>query len=1056
MKKLKMFFVALAVLFSSLAYSQNIQVKGVVTDGTTGEPVPFAAIQIKGTMSGASADANGEYTISAPSNGTLVFSSVGYLQVEVPVGGKAVQNVSLPLDAQSLQETIVVAYGTTTKSSFTGSASVVKSDEIEKRQVSNVTNALAGVTSGVQVIQSNGQPGETAAIRIRGIGSMYASNAPLYVVDGIPFEGNITSINTQDVESMTVLKDAAASALYGARGANGVILVTTKKGKNGEAVINAEARLGVNTRGIKNYDVLTDPADYLEKVYAALYNGQFYNTGKSASASHIFANENIGKYLGYNIYTVPAGQYLIGSNGKINPNATLGFSDGTYYYTPDNWADETYRNKLRQEYNVSVRGGSEKLSYYLSLGYLNDQGIIDNSDFKRLSTRLNVEYQAKKWLKLGVNANYSNIDSRYPGEQTSSDSNSSMNAFNLANFIAPVYPMFVRDADGNIKTDPRNGTRIYDYGDGYSTPCTRNWMSLSNPVSDLIYNNTQYLTDVLHINAFAKITFFEGFSYTGTVSADVITQRFHDVGNMWYGQSASYGGSVQQVSTRSGAFSHQHLLTFNRTFGKNTIDVLAGVEASKAQSEDVYALGYNMYSPDNWTVSNVIDRINGSGSFETVSRLGIITRASYDWDQKYYVSASYRRDASSKFHPDHRWGNFWSASAAWNMANENWIKSVSWIDLLKIKASFGQQGNDALNNYACYYQDIYKVSGTDGVFSDGNLVYKGNKDLSWEKSNAFNAGVDFGLFNNKLSGTIEYYNRATQDMLYYAPVAPSNGYTSIPMNIGSVENYGVEFELKYSPFQTKDVKWDIMANITTNANKIKALHPDLKGKMIDGSSIYKEGESMYNMYLVKWAGVNSQTGEAEYWAKKDDGSEYRTADWTTAYNSNRCETGDILPKVYGGFGTNLEIHGFDFSINFSYQLGGRMYDNGYASLMGSGKTDDIGQNWHRDINNAWKQPGDITDVPRLDNIDKYANTLSTRFLTSSNYLSLNNITLGYTLPNKLTKKIKIEAIRFYVAGDNLALISVRKGFDPRMSFTAATTASYSAVRTFSGGVKFTF
>lgn len=463
-----------------------------------------------------------------------------------------------------------------------------------------------------------------------------------------------------------------------------------------------------------------------------------------------------------------------------------------------------------------------------------------------------------------------------------------------------------------------------------------------------------------------------------------------------------------------------------------------------------------MYSPDNWTVSNVIDRINGSGSYATVSRLGIITRASYDWDQKYYVSASYRRDASSKFHPDHRWGNFWSASAAWNMANENWIKSVSWIDLLKIKASFGQQGNDALDDVACYYQDIYKVTGAEGVFADGDLVYKGNKELSWEKSNSFNAGVDFGLFNNKLSGTVEYYNRSTQDMLYYAPVAPSNGYTQIPMNIGSIANYGVEVELKYSPFQTKDVKWDITANITTNANKIKALHPDLEGKMIEGNSIYKEGESLYNMYMVKWAGVDSQTGEAQYWAKQDSGEEYKTSDWSKAYNTNRCETGDILPKAYGGFGTSLECHGFDFSVSFSYQLGGRIYDNGYARLMGTGKTDDIGQNWHKDIHNAWKQPGDITDVPRLNNEDKYGNSPSTRFLTSSNYLSLNNITLGYTLPNKLTKKIKIDGIRVYVAGDNLALISARKGLDPRMSFSAASTWSYSAVRTFSGGVKFTF
>ena len=1053
MKRKIMLLLACLFVGIGLATAQTQTVTGVVISEEDGQPVIGASVLVKDTQLGTITGIDGDFKLTnVPSSAkTIVISYIGMQTVEVAI--KENIKVYMKSDSEMLDEVMVVAYGTAKKSAFTGSASVVKGEELEKRQVSNLTNALSGTVSGVQTTSSNGQPGTSATVRIRGIGSMYASNTPLYVVDGMPFEGDISSINTQDIESMTVLKDAAAAALYGARGANGVILVTTKKGKTGEATITAEARWGVNSRMIKNYDVLERPDTYMENLYTALYNGYYYNSGYTAEKAHQTANSNLVSSLGYQIYTVPTDQYLIGRNGRLNPNATLGYNDGDFYYTPDNWADNSFSNEMRQEYNISARGGTEKMNYYISAGYLTDNGVIANSGFDRISTRLNVDYQLKEWLKVGSNVGYTNSTSRYPGEQT--NSSSSMNAFYIANMIAPIYPMFVRDATGTIMRDANTGRPVYDYGSkAHSTNFSRNFMSISNPASDLAYNKTEYLMDILDAKWFANVDIFDGLTFKATLGLHIDNTRYHDVGNKYYGQSANYGGSVTQDVTRSYVLEQQYLLNYKKEFGKHNIDVLAGYESMEYNAENVWANGYNMYNDKNWTVGNVIDKINGSGSFSEIARIGLLSRVSYDFDTKYYVSASYRRDASSRFHPDNRWGDFFSFSAAWDIAKEGFMSDAEWVNMLKVKASYGEQGNDGIgNNYA--YVDQYQVTGAEGVFADGTLTYKGNKDITWETSKAFNAGVDFSLFQGKLGGTVEYFSRQTSDMLYYKPMAPSNGYTEFPMNIGSMRNSGWEIELNYTPVETNDVKWTINANATFLKNEIIELHPDLEGEMISGSQIYREGESIYQFYMVEYAGVDPETGLAQYWAKEGD-EEYKTDDWSKAKNTNRKGTGDIMADVYGGIGTTVEFYGFDFSVQCAYQFGGKMYDNGYASLMHGGTSSDAGQNWHKDILNAWSPENTNTNIPRLNAIDSYTNSLSTRFITSSDYFSINNITLGYTLPKRWTKALGVESLRLYGAADNVALFSARQGFDPRMGYTAATSASYSALRTISGGVKLTF
>ena len=1063
-----LFLLTYILMGIGMATAQTTTITGKVFSEADGEPVFGASVFVIGTSVGAGTDMDGNFTIeNVPATATtLRVSYVGMATQEVKIVRGKPMRIILVEDGVTLDDVVVIAYGTAKKSAFTGSASVVKAENIEKRQVSNITNALSGAIAGVQITSSNGQPGVSATVRVRGVGSLNAGNDPLYVVDGMPFDGDISSINPADIESMSVLKDAAASALYGARGANGVIMVTTKKGNSGNARVSFDAKWGVNQRQIGKYDVMESANQYMETLYKAFYNEAIYSLGQSPLNAHGYANSSLFPALGYQMYTLNGANGLIGLDGKVDPRATLGYSDGDYYYTPDDWTAGMIDSQMRQEYNFSVAGGTDKVNYYFSAGYLEDGGIIENSGFNRLSTRLNADYQAKKWLKVGASLAYTNSTSRYPGEQT--NTSSSVNAFFIANDIAPVYPFYVRKADGSYAIDATTGDRIYDYGDGSSTNSTRNFMSIANPMSDLLYNTEEYLMDIFNGKWFAEITPVKGLKLTASLGTHIDNTRYHNIGNARYGQSASYGGTATQDQIRTFSFNQQYLANYNKLFGRNTIDLTLGYEAYNYNSEEVYATGQNLYKPGDFTINNTIDQKRGGGSYSEYATRGFFGRLNYDYAEKYFISGSYRRDASSRFHPDKRWGNFWSASAAWVLSKENFMKKASWIDILKIKASFGQQGNDNIGNFYAYL-DQYTVTGANGVFSDGLLAYKGNPELTWEKSNAYNAGVDFSLFKGKLSGTVEYFGRRTSDMLDYRAVAPSNGYSSIPVNVGSMTNSGVEIELNSTAIDTRNFKWDIFANATFQKNVINELAPEYEGEYISGTTIYREGESRYQYYLPRYAGVDPHTGLALYYAKTQPAAdateeekaafvaeEYVTSDYNIAQSTGREATGDLAPDVYGGFGTSLEFFGFDLSVQFSYQLGGMLYDNSYASSMHGGIASSVGRNWHNDIANAWTPENRFTDVPRLNHSDKYANSLSDRWLVSSDYLSLNNITFGYTFPKKWMRAIGLNSIRIYGAADNVALFTARKGMDPRKGTMSTVASTYSALRTISGGIKVTF
>ncbi len=1050
-KRLGLFLAGCLCAFG-MTFAQKT-VTGTVVEQETGEPVIGASVLVKGTTIGKATDRNGHFTLqNVPTSATtLRVTYTGMETKEVAIQPNL--RIALESATNQLQEQIVVAYGKSTKEKFTGAASEIKSETIEDRQISNLTNALAGNVAGVTAFKANGQPGTGSTIRIRGFGSINASMNPLYVVDGMEFSGDISSIDPQDVESISVLKDAAATALYGSRAANGAILITTKSGtRNTEAKVTFEASWGSNSRQVKNYKTIGSTGQYYEQLYRTHYNNAIYNLGYSPDAAYTYANNQATNASGYQIYTVPTGEKLFTANGTINPNASIGYSDGQYYYTPDNWADESIRNGLRQEYKANISGGTDKINYYFGAGYLNDEGVIVGSAFERIATRSKIDYQVKDWLKLSTNIAYTNYKSSYPDNQT--DDRSSSNVFYIINNIAPIYPMYVRNADGSYQYN--QGKRVYDYGDGSSTNYTRSFHSIANPIGDLKYQTEEYLADILNTRWAVEITPVTGLTIAYRLGFDIDNTRYHYASSALYGQSASYGGEAEQEHTRDMKTTQRVEANYVHQFGGvHNLDIFASYETSDWKYEESAAYGQNLYKSGDWAVNNSIDQRRGYGYEYSDALRSWLGRVNYDYNNLYFASLSLRRDGSSRFADDNRWGTFWAASAAWDISHEKFLKSQKWIDFLKLRASFGQTGNNSLGNYYSYV-DQYSMTGSDGVFSDGTLSYKGNENLKWEKTNAFDVAVDFKLWGGKLSGSIDYYNRETKDMLYYKPVASSNGYSSIPMNIGSMRNRGLELDLHSLVIDTRDLRWNIDFNLATNSNRILKLSEDLNGEYIDGSRIYTEGKSMYRYYLVKYAGVDPTTGLSLFWAKDANGNEYATTDWNAASTSNRTATGNLQPKVNGGLGTSLDFYGFDFAVQCSYQIGGKVYDNAYQSLMHSGSSSYAGHAWHKDILKAWTPENTNTDVPRIATGDLYTNATSDRWLISSNYFAINNITLGYTLPKNLTRRFFIDSVRIFGSADNVAVFSARKGMDPRLGVISTGNYTYSALRTITGGIKVTF
>lgn len=1072
---MKLIISLLASLTATVAMAQEINVSGTVIDYSNGEPVPYASVHLEGTMTGTSTDGDGNYSIRLPHGGNLVFSSIGYITVKEAVNTSMVLNIVLEPDSEHLEETIVVAYGTATKSSFTGSASMIGTETIESRVSTDVTAALAGTTPGVQIISSSGDPAAGGGtIRIRGIGSMSASNAPLYIVDGMPYDGSIADINPADVESMSILKDASASAIYGARGANGVVLITTKRASgSSDSKIRFDAKWGSNSRLIPQYDVITDPAQYYETHYRMMYNSQVY-AGKSPSEAYAYADANLFNHnnggLGYQVYTIPDGQKFIGEDFKLNPSAVLGYSDGEYYYIPDDWYGLTFSDSFRQEYNLSVSGAKDKLNYYGSIGYLNDGGIVSNSDYQRYTARINVDYQAKPWMKVTSSMSYAHSDSQTASY--SSSYGSSSNIFYVTNMMGPIYPLYVRDASGQIMTE--NGMKVYDSNQtNFIRPAF-----VGNAVRDNEVNRKKTYTDFITGKWGVTLTPVQGLSLSANIGLTNDNSRYNALYSR-FGSQSSTDGLAYVSHDRTFAVNNQYLAEYKTDFGDSghNLNVLAGYEMYKLKEQFLEGQNDHLFNPLVGELGNadgVSSRQTSSYSADYMTQ-GFLARVQYEYGNRYFASASYRRDGSSRFAPGHRWGNFGSVGAAWLISNEGFMSGAGWISMLKIKASYGVQGNDDLypgSNYARKfypYADNYTHSynETTGEYST-DLAYKGNENLTWESSHSFNAGFDFEFFGSRLNGSAEYFSRKTVDLLYSkdVPLSAGNPTGYYPVNVGSIVNNGFELTLEGILINTSEMQWSLNMNLSHYRNKILSLDPSVSEEGIKGGNyIYKIGGSLYEAYMRKYAGVNPENGKAQWYRKvlDKDGAWTGESEITETFaDASQYELGSVLPKLYGGFGTTFKAYGFDLSAQFSFQLGGRYYDGTYQALMHT--SSGIGTAWHKDALDSWSETNKDSDIPRLDGDTSVGQTAVSNYLISSNYLSVNNITLGYTFPESVTSYLKISGLRIYVAGDNLAVKSARKGVDPRYSMglgsltsgSGLNSGSYSAMRTITGGVTLTF
>lgn len=1029
---------------------QTVKVSGKVYD-QDGLPVIGANVTEKGGKNGTITDFNGAFSFNVSSrNAEIEISYVGYRTQVVKVTPGKEMNITLAEDSQLMDELVVVAFGKQTRESFTGSAGVVKTDKITERQVSNPVLALNGQVAGLQMIEGN-SPTSDPTIRIRGIGSINASNSPLIVVDGIPYNGYYSDINPQDVESISVLKDAASNALYGARGANGVILITTKHANLGKATITLDAKVGANTNGQIDYDRITEPGQYYEAHYAALYNYyrnaqgyDIYNSIKAANNTLGASTDKGG--LGYMVYNVPQGQYLIGENGRLNPAATLGNVVNGYMLMPDDWKKEGLRTGMRQEYNVNVNGGTDQFQFYGSLGYIDNEGLAYGSDYQRYSTRVKADYQAKPWLKLGANFSY-----------THNESNELGGAFSAAYEVAPIYPVYVRDAQGNILTDKYG--KVYDWGDGTYFGTLSAIYSDDSPLQDDRINLSNNNSNAFGVQGYADISFLKDFTLTVNAGIYDTENRTMYAMNPTYGYYKKTGGFTSTGHYRTYSLNLQQLLNWSHQYGLNNVSVMLGHEYNRDNNTGIDATKNKLYDFDtNVELNGALTKADISGSSSMYNVEGYFARAQYDYDARYFFNASFRRDGSSRFHASHRWGNFWSVGGAWLINKESWF-NTSWINELKFKASFGQQGNDGIGNFR--YTDVYNYTSTYGQpgYFFGS---KGKLDISWETNSNFNTGLEFGFFKNRISGSIEYYNRKTTDMLMWVSVPTSTGYNGYYSNVGDMNNRGIELDLNFDIIRTQNIGWSVNMNLTHNQNEVVRLNDDNRsshandeGHMgyISGNYLIAEGLPMYSWYIKKYAGVD-ENGKSMWYYTTEDGKQATTTSWD---NGSYYLCGDSNPDIYGGFGTTFNAYGFDLSVNFLYSLGGKALDYGYETLMTPPVAGTTGFAYHKDVFNSWSTENPDAVIPRWQFGDNETAFTSDRFLTSSNSLTFKNISVGYTFPKKLTQKLQLSKLRIYASCDNVYYWSKRKGFDPRSSLSGAVYGSgYAPMRTISGGINVQF
>lgn len=1024
---------------------QNGKVTGVVTDDMG--PVAGASISIKGTSYGTISDMDGKFTLDGLKKGSvLVVSFVGLTTQEIVWNGQSTLNVRLASDTQDLDEVVVVAYGTAKKSSFTGSASVVKSDQLEKISATSFTEALQGMSAGVNVSNNEGNPGGETRIQIRGISSMSGRTTPLYIVDGMPYDGNISSLAPSDIESMTVLKDAAAASLYGSRAANGVVVITTKKGKVGKPVINFRGAWGTSDNAVNN-PTKANPYEQLTNTWRAIYNDKYYVEGLDKSAAGDYASQTVLGHMvnprvnskGETVYVTPfkwtgdASNYVLhdgNGNGYVNPDLEMVWDESDY-----DWYGAVFSRKLRQDYGIDLSGATAdgKTNYFTSMSFLNDKGFANNQYYKRYSFRASVTTELTKWLSMGGNLAYSQYRQNVSGSNRALVFSNSLNS-----------PWLRNEDNTDWYYSQKTGKRIYDYGENssnfFGSHVLQNGGDYWNNDNDEDFDN--YSGNMITAHYFADFKLPYDIKFKTAVNLDDITKNEYIYGSAIHGDGQlkpygvtvkTSGGSAEHKTWKTQSVTWNNILTWDKSFGDHNFNVMLGHELystdrhyERSYGEGIMQMGlYELTSTTkNWAVESKRD---------CYSLLSFFGKIDYNWMNKYYLSGSLRRDGSSRFSKDSRWGNFFSVGASWRISKEKFMEDIKWIDNLSLRGSYGTSGNDKLipretgNGSSNLDNEIFY--GYQGYYKSDNLYdlsgYRpstiATPNLKWERNEQYNIALDFS-FLNRLNGTVEFYTRNSKDLLYYkalplsAQMGDAAGYNT---NLGNIRNRGVEITLGATAIQQKNFRWNVDFNMSTVKNEVTYLP--------DGAYIYEnrgagykleEGYSIFEFYMAKNAGVDPQTGNMLFWVRDGENGWKTTDNYSDVSSKDYQYCGSAIPKAFGSITNTFKLKDFDFSFMWYASFGAKMWD--YVYLERTTVRDGVGIIQDLVDGKVWMQPGDNAEFPRWSASNYSATRKNSDFyLFNNDYIRLRNVTLGYTLPRNLIAKTGLSNVRVYLTGDNL-------------------------------------
>jgi TonB-linked SusC/RagA family outer membrane protein len=1045
------------LLFAFSTYAQKT-VRGKVVDAADGNAIPGVSILVKGTSAGTNTQTDGSFILSVPENGTtLVVKYIGYETKEVTIGNATNINISLVSTTQDLEGVMIVAYGTAKRSTYTGSAAVVNAEKIKEMPNTSFQNSLVGRVAGVQVTASSGQAGSTPSIRIRGTGSINASNEPLYVIDGVPVVSGgagqmsdytlatnniMNTINPADIESITILKDAAAASLYGSRAANGVVLINTKRGKTGKPKIEFRTSLGLTpTWATDNYET-ANVQDQVQMLYRIFHDVRT-STGQNDAAGNANALSQLNSRFNRHGYRFTSDG--TGLDAKVN---ILGMTDGivnregTYY----DWEDALFRTAKYQTNDLAVSGGDDNTKYYSSFSYTRDQSRVKVNDFDRFTGRINLSQKIAKILEVGTNVTFARSAQSGYNDTRNTGSNSYMQTRNL------LWPLY-------WPTDYKTGQ-----------PFTARYGSLAqnNIYYDDLWNNETITKRIianqyLQANILPELTLKTVFSYDNSQVSD------HIYNNALHYNGQANNGNVNEMTTNYNKWVSSTTANFTKQLGSHNFGLLVGFEAEENVTDFQRATGVDLGNSDLESVSTA-GTVSANAYNWGNSIVSGLSRLEYNYKQKYFLASSYRKDGSSKLGTTNRWADFWSVSGSWILSSEEFMKQLSFVDNFRIRASYGTNGTLPNNNFD--WRELTSYS-SKYLGQPAGLYGLGNPILTWETSKSSNIALEFGLLK-RFTGTIEYFNKNTESLLLEVPISMTTGASSNLRNIGEVNNRGLELELSANIINKTDFKWNFGVNATFLRSKVTKLYRpdgaavgndiiwnDPTGNDTRAQFLYTEGQSMLSFYGFEWAGVNPVNGKNVWYV---NGATPTTGDFefngrgaTYNYNAaNRVIIGDGTPDVLGGFNTDLEYKGISLGLVFNYKIGGQIYDGAYKDMA------DDGYYWERIRSQSyfekmWTPTNTSGTLPKLDGNDLTdPMQYSTRQLSSASFLRLKNVLLAYRLPAKMVSKVGASSARIYFNGTNLLTFSKYKEADPEVGNYSTRGWETPFGKTYTFGLEFSF